>query len=379
MNGLSRLGAHPESLIMWASDQGRRTGMLWFPVFNLVWLYWMAAAPWLITDTPPLSMIVLTCLSLGLFLVLYQRAWFGSRTWLPHCTVAISVLGLAIIPVNSSWSYVVYAGSLLPFCWSGWRPVAALAALLSMFLLTAVASSFYIPALALMATITLVSVAGVNFFLRNIFVHHEAMRTSEGEMRRLAVIAERERIGRDLHDLLGHTLSLVAVKSALARRVLHADPAAADGELADIEHVARQSLAQVREAVTGMRAVALAAEVASARLMLEAVDIQFEFKGAELALGNLAEAALAMGLREAVTNVQRHAHATRVEVQLRVDPELAELSVRDNGRGGVIARGNGLNGMEQRLAALGGQLLLESTPGSGTLLRMRVPAIAGPA
>jgi two-component system sensor histidine kinase DesK len=83
-----------------------------------------------------------------------------------------------------------------------------------------------------------------------------------------------------------------------------------------------------------------------------------------------------MALREAVTNVQRHARATRVEVHLRVDAEAAELSVRDDGCGGVLAKGNGLSGMEQRLATLGGQLLLESIPGEGTLLRMRVPVTA---
>jgi two-component system sensor histidine kinase DesK len=214
----------------------------------------------------------------------------------------------------------------------------------------------------------------VNYFLRNTFEHQEAMRNSADELRRLAIIAERERIGRDLHDLLGHTLSLVTVKAALARRLLAADPAATDRELADIEHVARQSLSQVRQAVTGMRAAVLTAEVASARLMLQAADIQFEFQGSEQAVSHATEAALAMGLREAVTNVQRHSRATRVEARLCVDDQVAELSVRDNGRGGVIAKGNGLSGMEQRLAALGGQLLLDSAPGQGTLLTMRVPA-----
>jgi two-component system sensor histidine kinase DesK len=132
-----------------------------------------------------------------------------------------------------------------------------------------------------------------------------------------------------------------------------------------------------------MRAPVLAAELASARLMLEAADIRFEQSGLELApalaLAPEAEAALAMGLREAVTNVQRHARAGQVRVRLQASGDAAELSVQDDGRGAGpgTARGNGLAGMEERLRALGGRLLLEAAPGQGTLLRLFVPC--GPA
>jgi two-component system sensor histidine kinase DesK len=350
--------------------------MFWYPQFNLLWLPWAVVAAWWVADPPSIALLAVTFLSLGLFLVLYQRAWCSSRVYLVRYTLAISVLGLAIIPINSSWSYVIYAGSLIPFCSRGWRPVAALAALLLVFWLVAVASGYFEPIPALLSVISAAAVSVINFFLRNTFEHYEELRSSQDVLRRMAVVAERERIGRDLHDLLGHTLSLVAVKSALARRLLQSDAPAAGRELADIEQVARQSLLQVREAVTGMRATGLAAEVASARLMLQAGDVDFEFKGSEVAIAGATETALAMALREAVTNVQRHARATRVEVHLRVDAEAAELSVRDDGCGGVLAKGNGLSGMEQRLATLGGQLLLESIPGEGTLLRMRVPVTA---
>ena len=130
-----------------------------------------------------------------------------------------------------------------------------------------------------------------------------------------------------------------------------------------------------------MRAPALAAELASARLMLEAADISFQHTGLDTApaLAPEAEAALALGLREAVTNVQRHARARHVQVRLQADGDAAELEVQDDGRGTREARrGNGLAGMEERLAALGGRLLLESLPGQGTRLRLRVPRLHGP-
>jgi len=143
-----------------------------------------------------------------------------------------------------------------------------------------------------------------------------------------------------------------------------------------------QSLAQVRDAVSGMRAPVLAAELASARLMLEAANVHLEWQGMDQPppLSAQAEAALALGLREAITNVLRHARASRVQVLLHTTGGAAELQVQDNGRGAGTRRGNGLAGMEERLLALGGQLLLTSAPGQGTLLRLQVPlAVQGAA
>lgn len=377
------LWPRPDSLLAWISQDGRRPAQMWFPVINLLWLFWMVAAPWLVPPRRPAVMLA-TVASLGLFVVLYQRAWCGPRAHLPRATAAIALLGLVMIVVNSSWSYVIYAGSFLPFCVRGWRRTAAwLALLLAAQFAVSVGSGWFSPANAAMALLMTATIAVLNIIFRASHDRDAALRLTQDEVRRLATAAERERIGRDLHDLLGHTWSLVAVKAELARKLVGRDPAAAEREMADIEAVARQSLLQVREAVSGMRAPMLAAELASARLMLEAADIRFEQSGLDLApalaLLPAAEAALAMGLREAVTNVQRHARASQVQVRLQARGDDAELSVHDNGRGAGAARGHGLTGMEERLRALGGRLLLETAPGQGTLLRLLVPRGAVPA
>src|SRR5690606_24618433 len=138
-----------------------------------------------------------------------------------------------------------------------------------------------------------------------------ALRLSHDEVRRLASLAERERIGRDLHDLLGHTLSMVALKSDLAGRLLARDPAAAHREIGEVSRVAREALSQVRRAVSGIRAAGFAAELASARLLLETDGIAFDYRFDDgLGAGILpagVESALAMTVREAATNIQRHA------------------------------------------------------------------------
>src|ERR1051325_4616685 len=103
-----------------------------------------------------------------------------------------------------------------------------------------------------------------------------ALRRSNDEVMRLATLAERERIGRDLHDLLGHTLSLITLKSELANKLFERDPSAARREIADVERVARDALAQVRHAVTGIRAAGLAAELASAKLLLESNGVRLQ-------------------------------------------------------------------------------------------------------
>jgi two-component system sensor histidine kinase DesK len=374
----------PGSLLAWLSQDGRRRGQLWFPVINLIWLFWMLAAPWVVKPSPP-GIFVVTFGSLAVFLPLYWRAWCGPRAQLPAVTTAIALLGLLTLALNSSWSYVIYAACLVPFCARGWRGAGWLALLLAALYATALASGYFSPVSALVATVMTATLGALNMLVRSNHERDAELRLTQEEVRRLATAAERERIARDLHDLLGHTWSLVAVKAELARKLMVHDSAAAARELADIEQVARQSLSQVREAVSGMRAPALAAELASARLMLEAAHIRFEHSGLDdpPALAPDAEAALALGLREAVTNVQRHARAQRVQVRLHASGEGAELEVHDDGRGTAqpARRGNGLAGMEERLAAIGGRLLLESAPGQGTRLRLRVPLLrlAGPA
>ncbi len=200
-----------------------------------------------------------------------------------------------------------------------------------------------------------------------------ALALSHDEVRRLAATAERERIGRDLHDLLGHTLSLITLKLELSRKLFERDPAASKRELEDAERVAREALAQVRSAVTGIRATDLAAELASARLLLESAQVQLDYGAPPDGLPPDVERGLALVLREAVTNISRHAQATRAQVEFAREEKSVQLCIADNGRGGVAADGNGLSGMRDRVRELRGTLSVESPRGSGTRLLVRVP------
>jgi Signal transduction histidine kinase len=202
----------------------------------------------------------------------------------------------------------------------------------------------------------------------------QALQLSQDEVRRLATTAERERIGRDLHDLLGHTLSLVALKADLAGKLLERDPAAARREIDELGGVARQALSQVRKAVSGIRSAQFAAELAAAGLLLQGEGIRLHLLRNDASqLPPELETALALCLREAVTNVHRHARARNVQVSLEVDDGTCRLRVEDDGRGGAIRPGNGLTGMRERIDGLGGRLLLQPASPRGTCVLAEVP------
>ncbi len=141
----------------------------------------------------------------------------------------------------------------------------------------------------------------------------EKLRVANEEIEHLAKVAERERIARDLHDLLGHTLSLITLKAELARKLVDRDPQRAKQEMQDVEQTSRAALADVREAITGYRGQGLAAELIQARRTLETAGITVDCDASEVALSPAQETVLALALREAVTNVVRHAQAQTLQ------------------------------------------------------------------
>jgi two-component system sensor histidine kinase DesK len=199
------------------------------------------------------------------------------------------------------------------------------------------------------------------------------LRLSHEEIRRLAATAERERIGRDLHDLLGHTLSLITLKLELSRKLFDRDAEAARREVVEAERVARHTLAEVRAAVTGIRAADLVAELASARLLLESSGVHLDCEHPPEGLPPEIERPLALVLREAITNVARHAKARGATVAWSVADGRLSLLIADDGRGGLGPEGNGLAGMRERVRALRGSLEIDSPRGHGTRLTVRVP------
>jgi two-component system sensor histidine kinase DesK len=195
------------------------------------------------------------------------------------------------------------------------------------------------------------------------------------EVEHIARIAERERISRDLHDLLGHSLSLIALKAELAGKLAGRDLDACKREIADIEASARRALAEVRTAVTGYRDSGLSGALASARASLAAAGVELREDVQQFALAPALEHVLALALREAVTNVVRHAGATRCTIALALEGGSAVLRVLDDGgrlrAGDEVRAGNGLAGMRERAAAACGKLLVSVE--NGLRLELTVP------
>lgn len=316
-----------------------------------------------------------TMLSMLVFVYLHVQVYFGSARRLPWYVAGMAVMGLSLWTVNPmGFGYVISACTALSVTPSfrTWLRGVALLTLLS----TAVVGLWVDAPLWIMAVMVIGGALGglSNFHYINNLRKDADLRLSQMEVRRLAMLAERERIGRDLHDLLGHTLSLVALKSELARRLALEDPQRAQREMVEVERVARHALAEVRAAVTGMRRGDLASEIISARLMLEASGVSFDGELPEgLVLPPTVEAPLALVLREAVTNIHRHARASTASVRFTHDKTRFEMQISDNGCGGLAAHGNGVSGMRERVRALGGSLVIDSPKRHGTSLRIGVP------
>ncbi len=197
------------------------------------------------------------------------------------------------------------------------------------------------------------------------------------EIAHLAKVAERERIARDLHDVLGHTLSVVVLKSELAGKVIDRDPERARREIGEVEQIARNALSEVREAITGYRSEGLVAEIARARKALDAAGVKLEVTDGSGQIAITEETVLSLIVREAVTNIVRHAHASHCWLTVESRDEGTSLMVRDDGRGGIREEGNGLRGMRERAESLGGRLQIESDKGTRLLVEIPAPAAAG--
>jgi len=193
------------------------------------------------------------------------------------------------------------------------------------------------------------------------------------QIARLAVGEERLRFARDLHDLLGHSLSVIALKSELAGRLIKTTPGLAAHEIEDIEKVARDALREVREAVTGYRQPTLAAELAGAHEALTAAGIDYRIEQDHVPLPPAVEAVMAWTVREGVTNVMRHSQAKRCSVRIINKDGRATVEVIDDGRGGMPKPGSGLRGLEERVRERGGTLTAEPLPHEGFRLRVTLP------
>ncbi|BCJ32538.1 hypothetical protein Athai_00410 [Actinocatenispora thailandica] len=239
----------------------------------------------------------------------------------------------------------------------------------------------------------------VMFILRRFFTTIGLLREAREELARAAVADERTRFARDLHDLLGHTLSVIVVKAQVVRRLVDRDATQAAAAAADIETIGRQALVEVRETVTGYRQRGLAAELDGARAALADAGVTATVRRAAGDLDDAADALLGWAVREGTTNVIRHSAATHCTISLRYADGRAVLQIADDGTGaartepagadgapagpgaasaglGGLGGGNGLRGLAERFAAAGGTV---HTAGGrhGFTLSVTVPVTVG--
>lgn len=365
----SRLAKLRQRLLPGSDDEGSEA--LWSLLYlGFLFVNWggQSLEVWLTATVASIVVFV------PLFIMaLRQRPLLGFRF-----VAAIAAIGYALMAVNvAANTYLIYAAACLPY--TGWPLRRSIGLIVAGLALQAIELYWvgvpmrFIPFVGAITAVIAIAVCAANHHGREKRLRQAELKLSHDEVRRLGALAERERIGRDLHDLLGHTLSLITLKSELAAKLFERDPQAARREIVEVERVARDALAQVRRAVSGIRAAGLAVELASARLLLESCSVRLDYRLGDVALPPALETVFALVVREAVTNIQRHAKATQVRVELSSEAGEAALRIEDDGRGGAIEPGNGLSGMRERLRTLGGRLDIQSTRGRGTILHAVLP------
>jgi two-component system, NarL family, sensor histidine kinase DesK len=318
-----------------------------------------------------LGAFVFLLLYFGLFLLECPRA-------LLHVGGMV-LLGLLFLPINDgAGTFFIFAAAMLPFCVEtqtasiiGLGVIAALGGVEGLLLHVNHWTLFFCAAFPI-----LIGAGNVFFAERNRM--NRRLRKANEEIEQLAKVAERERIARDLHDVLGHTLSVITLKSELAGKLIDRDPERAGKEIREVEQISRQALSDVRDAIRGYRAKGLAAELAQAKTTLETAGLTVQCDAAStVKLPAVHESVLSLAVREGVTNVVRHAQARTCRLRLEQYNGTCRLEIQDDGRGSSSEEGNGLRGMRERVEMLGGTLVRETQ--SGTKLTITVPTRDVPA
>jgi two-component system sensor histidine kinase DesK len=341
---------------------------------------WLMAVIWLVFlvypilallhSEAPLAWIVVGWVALVAFIVLYVTGFIhgmrgGGGLGLPpslrQWITFAALIGCALVSVPAEGGSAL---SFLPFIMSfasygltrvwHWITTVAAVAVTALCVFVLPGGIEYLSILAIVALLGVVNTVSTWLILRS----------AEAEMLglELATSEGREAVARDVHDLIGHSLTVVGLKAQLARRLLDSDPERARAELADIERLTAEAIAGVRSTVAGARATTLIEQLASARDSLRAADIEMQLEGDPRSLSPVQALTASWILREATTNTLRHAGARTVRV--RVAPGL--LVVEDDGVGVPAAEGNGIRGMRERAAAAGAGFALGRIGASGT-------------
>lgn len=340
-----------------------------------LWLVYLSFyfVPWTF-QFPPRDEVIISLVGVGIFLFVYFTSFRVRGAKLKACVAAMVLLGIGLEPVSiTSCVFLVYAGAaaanIRPFSHTVLTGVAIVFVIVVYSLVTQAHAFFWAPAI-LFGTMT-----GVSVYLSQALVDSNTrLISSQKRAKHLAALAERERIARDLHDLLGHTLTVIAVKSDLASKVVEQDPARAKQELKEIHQTTREALSDIRSAINGIKNVSLASELANAKMALASADISAEVDSLNQEFPEHIGAALAMLVKEGVTNIIRHADAEHCEIRVSRVGETAKLVIKDNGVGFDRKEGSGISGMRNRVSALQGRFEIQG--GDGTTISAYIPLSA---
>ncbi len=309
-----------------------------------------------------------------IFLALYLIPHLTSGRKQLAAVAAMFLLGMVYVPYNySALGIFIFATATLPFCIKSPRTVMLLISAGCVVILAEgllLHLSMWIWASAIFFSFI---VGGANTAFAQDRIANAKLRLAHEEVEHLAKVAERERIARDMHDVLGHTLSVIVLKAQLAERLIIRDPEKATEEIKSLESIARKALGEVREAIRGYRSEGLASELERAQRTLDAAGVRLECNSAPPQLSAARETVLSLVLREAVTNIVRHARASRCKVVFSTAEDSHQLLVEDDGCGGIVGEGSGLRGMRERIEAMGGTLTIDST--NGTRLTVSLPTM----
>ncbi len=342
----------------------------WFPYVTLLYFGFFFIDP--ILNHAGWKKWLATALGTVVFLIIYFLFHRLRGFWQRLDLAGLVILGLVYAPFHTGATcFFIFAAALAPFA------VKTQAAAFSMLggLAVIVSLEFWIFHLAwaywfwACPFALVIGTGNVFYAARN--RANEKLKAAQGEVEHLAKVAERERIARDLHDVLGHTLSVIILKSELAGKLIDRDPQRAKAEMADVEQTSRAALAEVRSTIRGYRAHSLDAEIKQAKATLETAGVSVKSESIQVQLTPAQESVVALVVREAVTNVVRHARARTCGLRIASSNGDCLLEIQDDGCGGSQIEGNGLRGMRERIEALGGTLQRETLV--GTHLTIRFP------
>ena len=358
-----------------ASDNGNIVQEYkYMPYLNLVYLMFLFL-PLFFNPKFNSTHIIVTLASLAIFLPLHFMSYRTGGRHMIFIASAMVLLCFAVLPFNyGANTYLIYGVISAAYVFKARN---ALLFVLAALVLMAI-QTFWLKLHIMFFATTAVMASMLVFYTlysRSIERSNQSLKLSQQEVQRLAQSAERERIGRDLHDVLGHTMSLIVMKSELASRLFDRDPNAAAVQIREVEKVARDALGQIRETIAGIRLAGLEAELANARLSLLSADIQLHYQLAPIELAPEVETVLALAVREAVTNIIRHSNARQVEIELASNRNNLQLQISDDGKKALVTPGHGLTGMRERLELLGGRLEIDTGPYGGVRLNLSCPIL----